>query len=288
MLKLVGDNPFHGVSHVSQERAINRGIEITQPKHAANILNISLESGAEGFMFSISNTTLAVLKILTKEYKWSNLNLYAITPAAGEFARTVGTSGGLEGIGRVTAKQMVFSGNLSAIFDGLRGIAAFNWENIMRSYFRNEISRVKRVSHQEISSLMLHEIVTDMALALGLQQLFVSYISLLAHYQITPGFESRNFVLLINRFKEWNIELSEVTVASPFNKVGFQMTPSQRECEQTLQSLGKSNVIAISTLAAGYLKPNEALSYVNSLNLKGAAIAVSNERQARETFRFLQ
>ena len=51
MLKLVGDNPFHGVSHLSQERATARGTEITNPTYAADLVRISLENGADGFMF---------------------------------------------------------------------------------------------------------------------------------------------------------------------------------------------------------------------------------------------
>jgi hypothetical protein len=47
--------------------------------------------------------------------------------------------------------------------------------------------------------------------------------------------------------------------------------------------------MAISVLAAGYLKPAEAIDYIASLrNVKGVAIGVSKERHAQETFKLIK
>jgi hypothetical protein len=51
----------------------------------------------------------------------------------------------------------------------------------------------------------------------------------------------------------------------------------------------ESNVIAISILAAGYLKPPEAIDYIATLpNIKGVAVGVSKEKHAHETFKLLK
>ena len=74
-----------------------------------------------------------------------------------------------------------------------------------------------------------------------------------------------------------------------FNKVGFQMVPSKKECEKALAQLPKPNVLAISILAAGYLKPPEAIDYIAQLpNIKGVAVGVSKEKHANETFKLLR
>jgi hypothetical protein len=286
MLKLVGDNPFNGVSHVSQERALARGHQIMEPHYAASLVKKSIESGADGFMFSITDSTLSIIKIFEKQKVGTKL--YAITPAAGEFARIMGPAGGLEGAAKAIMKQMILSGDIKAIFEGVTGVASMNWEPLMRSYIRYELSRIKRViSQSSVESIMLHEIVTDMALSLNISELFISYIEFVKGLKCTPGFETRNFVLLVDRFRDWGVDLNEVDIAAPFNSVGFQMNPSQQICEATLASLNNSNVIAISVLAAGYLTPNNAFEYIKKLNLKGVAIAVSNESQASETFKSL-
>ena len=63
-LLLVGDNPFQNISHLSQERARLRVEDPGAPKYAASLVVSSVENGAGGFMFSVSETTLAILKEL--------------------------------------------------------------------------------------------------------------------------------------------------------------------------------------------------------------------------------
>ena len=82
---LVGDNPFHGISHLSQQSVKNRGTEITRAKHASDIVKTSIENGANGFMFSVSETTLSILKMLPEKETKERLNLYALVPYAYEY-----------------------------------------------------------------------------------------------------------------------------------------------------------------------------------------------------------
>jgi hypothetical protein len=84
------------------------------------------------------------------------------------------------------------------------------------------------------------------------------------------------------------LEVEGAVVATPFNRVGFQMNPSREECEKTLRDLKKAVVVAISMLAAGYLRLPEAVDYITALpNLRGVAVGVSKEKHVRETFRIL-
>ena len=61
---LVGDNPFHGISHLSQERARVRPTETSSKRrtYAANLVQLSLENGADGFMFSVDEATLSIVR----------------------------------------------------------------------------------------------------------------------------------------------------------------------------------------------------------------------------------
>jgi hypothetical protein len=93
----------------------------------------------------------------------------------------------------------------------------------------------------------------------------------------------------VKKFREWNINLEETVIAAPFNKIGFQMNPSREECEKVLADMPKPNVLAISILAAGYLKPKEAIDYIANLpNIKGVAVGVSKESHAYETFKLIR
>ena len=289
-LLLVGDNPFHGISHLSQERARVRGEKVTHAEHAAELVVTSLENGANGFMFSVSDMTLSVLRVIRETGRRGRLRLHALVPYAYEYVR-LATQIGVSGLARRFVKQIAVSGNVRAIAMSLKGVMRTDPMALLKSYLVYEISRIKSSAGKQadLESVLLHEVITDMALALNLDWLFKSYVDFMLEQGIKPGFETRNFAYLVSKFGNWGMDFRETIIAAPFNKVGFQMNPSKTECENALASISEPNTIAMSILAAGYLGPSEAINYVANLpNLKGIAVGVSKERHARETFKLLK
>lgn len=289
-LLLVGDNPFQGISHLSQERARARGDEINHAEYAAHLVVTSIQNGASGFMFSVSDMTLSTLQAISKKMEDRCPTLYAIVPYAYEYVR-LATNLGTMGLAKRLAKQVALTGNVRAIMTGLQGIVKMDPVAFMKTYLFYEISRIKSSAgkRHHIDSVLFHEVITDMALALDLDWFFKSYVRFVGELGMRPGFETRNFAYLVNRFKKWDIDFSKITIATPFNKIGFQMNPSKTECERALAEVSESNIIAMSVLAAGYLKLPEATEYIERLsNVKGVVIGVSKEKHASETFRFLR
>ena len=284
---LVGDNPFQGVSHLSQNRARERGEKVADPKYGAELVRLSLENGADGFMFSISETTLSILRMLSKTGKTPKL--YAIAPAASDYVRLASRLG-TPGMAVYLAKQILVSRNTKAITSGLKGIIRQNPVSLMKAYLFYEIYRIKSATASAANPycFMLHEIVTDMALALNLSWVFRSYIDFMVGLKIKPGFETRNFPYLIDKCMKWGIDLDKITLVAPFNKVGFQMSPSKIDCERALINIPETEVVAMSVLASGYLKLPEAIDYINALpQLKGIVVGVSKEKHAHD-FRTLK
>ena len=277
---LVGDNPFQGVSHLSQGRARERGGEVTDPKYGAELVRLSLENGANGCMFSVSETTLSILKILSEN--GTPPRLYAIAPAASDFVR-LASQLGTPGLAAYLAKEIILSGNPKAIASGFKGVIRQDPVSLMKAYLFYEIHRIKLATAQSAKPycFMLHEIVTDMALALDFRWLFRSYIDFLFGLKIKPGFETRNFPYLIDKFVKWGLDLDKITLVAPFNKVGFQMNPSKIDCERALRSIPETEVLAMSVLASGYISLPEAIDYVNSMpQLKGVVVGVSKKNHA--------
>ena len=286
---LVGDNAFHGISHLSQQRARERSVKDnpSNVEYATQLVKLSLQNGANGFMFSVSDTTLSILKALDHDKK---PDLYAIVPYAYEYVRLATKVGGISGLAKRISRQIVFSRNIIAVVPNVIGLIKIDPSAFLKTYLVYEISRIKSAARKSanLKSVLLHEVITDMALALDLDKLFKSYIDFLLKSKIRPGFETRNFPYLVQKFKGWHIDMNNLIIASPFNKIGFQMNPSQAECEKALEEIPQAEIIAISILAAGYLKPMEAIDYVRGLpNANAIVVGVSNEQQARETFRLL-
>jgi len=290
-LLLVGDNPFHGISHLSQERSRTRGDTIGHADFAAGLVMLAVENGADGFMFTASETTLAILEAIRNKGTSKDLRLYPIVPYAYEYVRLATQLGGMSGLARNMAKRVIFSMNMRAMANGLNGVVRMDPAALLKTYVLYEISRIKSKAgrNARLESVLLHEIITEMALALDMDWLIKSYVDFMLKLGITPGFETRNFTYLVAKFRRWNVDFRKVVIATPFNKAGFQMNPSRLDCERALAVVPESNVVAMSILAAGYLKLPEAIEYVQTLsNLKGIVVGVSKERHARETFELLK
>jgi hypothetical protein len=289
-LLLVGDNPFHGISHMSEDRARARGSEISSAKYAADLVSNSLESGANGFMFSVSLTTLSALQIVCEKADNKSLELHAIVPYAYEYVR-IATHLGTLGLGKKLTKEILMSGNISAVVSGLKYVVTMDPVDLLKTYIKYEKKRIFSAigKKQKLTSILLHEVITDMVIALDLDWFVKSYIRFISKMGIKPGFETRNFSYLVNKFKDWEIDFSQIELVSSFNKVGFQMNPSKNSCEEALAAIPECEVIAMSILAAGYINLTEAADYVENLpNLKGLVVGVSKEKQALETFSFLR
>jgi len=288
---LVGDNPFHNISHLSQERTRLRDKTTVLPEHAADLIHLAVENGANGFMFSVSETTLSILKILKGRGEIEGLGLYGIVPYAYEYVKLATQVGGISGLAKRVGTRIVTSGNLRGMATGMTGFLKMDPQAIMKTYLSYEMGRMRSSAGKEgsIRCVLLHEVITDLALALNLSWLFRSYVDYLQKKKIKPGFNTVNFAYLVGRLKNWNIDLNEIVIAAPFNKIGFQMVPSKEHCERALHSFSEPSLIAISILAAGYLKLPEAVEYVASLpNIKGVAAGVSKAKHAQETFSMLR
>lgn len=286
---LVGDNAFHGISHLSQQRARERSTknDPSDVEYATRLVNLSLQNGADGFMFSVSETTLSILSSLDRDKKPV---LYAIVPYAYEYVRLATKAGGISGLAKHFSRRIVFSRNVIAVAPNMFGLLRANPSAFLNTYLIYELSRIKSTAgkHANLKSVLLHEVITDMALALDIDWFFKSYISFFSKSTIRPGFETRNYPYLVQKFKDWNIDMSKITIAASFNKVGFQMNPSKTECEYALHCSSGAQIVAMSILAAGYLKPLEALDYIQNLsNVNRVVIGVSNENQAKTTFQLL-
>ncbi|MGB9841298.1 MAG: hypothetical protein ACPLKZ_01085 [Candidatus Bathyarchaeales archaeon] len=287
---LVGDNPFHGISHLSQERTRNRGIALVNVEYFTNLLEIALRNGADGFMFSVSDVTLSILEALCKKRIVADFETYAIVPYAYEYVRLATQAGGLLGLGKKVIKDIILSGNVNAAILGTKGLLHTDITAFLETYLLYEISRIKTSIGRplKLNSILLHEVITEIALSLDLNWLITDYISFMRRLNISPGFETRNFAYLVRKFKEWKIDFNGLTIAAPFNKIGFQMNPSREECEKALLEVDGANIIGMSILAAGYFKPIETISYLGKLpNLNGVVVGVSKEQHARETFNLL-
>jgi len=284
---LIGDNPFTGVSHLSQVAGRER-VERLQLQGIMKVMEKAISSGATGYTFSTHPTNLQILKELKEAGTLhSTFDLYPVLPYAEGYVRLANEKGTI-GLVKDVLGKLPLSGKAKVLIEG--GLAATNFDAIqmLRAYVDMELTSYLSVKPKEgnLRTVLLHEIVTDLALSFEARQLFDSFMKYVGDkYDAKPGFVTRNFARFVSFFRDHDLPLERAVIMTPFNKIGFQMNPSKNACETCLSNLPEGEVIAISIFAGGYLGLDEATDYLRRLHgLSGVAVGVSTEQHAADTF----
>jgi hypothetical protein len=142
---------------------------------------------------------------------------------------------------------------------------------------------VAQYTNLNLKAIFLHDVVTDLVLGWDLPNIFEIYAEHVEKkYGAVPAFCTKNLPRLVECLKQTSIE--NPFIMASINKLGFQVNPSLEEFEHCLR-YNQLRLLAMSTLAAGYLKPKEAYEYLYSLPcVESAVVGVSTTTHAAETF----
>jgi hypothetical protein len=126
-------------------------------------------------------------------------------------------------------------------------------------------------------------VLTDLALAFDIPEVLELHdTEITKRFGARPGYATKNLPLLVERFARYGFQ--SPLVLAHVNKIGFGMNPSRDACERALASRGLE-VMAMGTLASGYLRPGEAYEYVFGLPaVQSVVVGVSTPAHAAETF----
>lgn len=281
---ILGHNQFIGVDHLSQDRARDRIERFSDTRKIYDIVKSFHDIGVTGMMLSTHPKAKVIMEAIGSDKELSqNLNLYPLVPYAQGYVRKVNEKGvigmvkdTLETASTGTKFKVILKGGLSVVRKDILGA--------LSTLIDIELLPFKGFN---VKAVFLHNILTDLGLSLRAKDLFeffIGYIS--SNYEVTPAFATMNFASLTKAFDEWGID--KPLIMASFNKIGFQMNPSREECEQCLRK-GNVEVLAMSTLAAGYLKPREAYEYLFSLpNINSVVVGASTREHLEETFKIIQ
>lgn len=283
---LIGDNPFNLVDHFSQERS-----RLRDPMNASDIaavIRCALESGATGFVFSSTRRVRAALSAMREDGKNREFGLYPVFPDAYELARSASEGGVVQVAKELMAGSSLFR-KTETMLDAGTALLRTDAVKLLRTYLRAELSSLRRIVPAEgrVKAVFLHEILTELIVSFKLDGFLHSYVDFIQdEYHALPGVVTRNFPSFVRFVSDGGF--GELAVLTPFNKAGFQMNPSRRDCEESLVNAKSLHVIAMSVMAGGYLSLSESIDYLMSLSTKiSCVVGVRSEDHARETFSYL-
>jgi len=278
---LLGDNPFIGVSHLAHEKAREEQSEATI-ENKVRVIEAAVEGGATGFTFSTHSSNLELLKYLSENRPElaKKLNYYILVPYAAKYVREATTTGTEQLV------KKVFAGNLN-----YRNIQYALWPtptNLIKMFLEAELKEYLAVL-PNIKAILLHEVLTELITAFNLGQVVKELAKHFSRKGLGFGLETRN-IKSTKRFLEDN-EILVDYLMTPLNPLGYQMTPTKEEAEESVKKLAMKGVkiIAINVLASGVVKLNDSLNYLSQFReyIFAVAAGTSKSWRALETFKTL-
>ena len=140
-----------------------------------------------------------------------------------------------------------------------------------------------------VKVILLQNIITDLLLGYEVKDIFFEYCEhVRKRYGAAPGLITQNLPLLKQKLEQWGIE--DVVICSSFNKIGYLMSPdieSYISCVKANDS-SKYQIWAMSTLASGAIKPEDAFNFINQQDIQSVVFGASSKKHIEHTLSLIE
>lgn len=278
---VLGHNQFFGVDHLSSQRGAERAAYFADVRNVLTVIRLAHRAGATGLMLSTHPRAIAVCDALRNDEELrTNLQIVPLLPYAQKYVTRANEKGMVRAVtGTLTDASM--RDRLGLGIDFARTVLRRDPIDMVRALIRLELRMFRRL---HVPVVFLHDAISDLLLALGAPKVFDVYRrTLYKRFGSTAGVATKNLPLLLERFSTWGLETP--VVLTHVNKVGFHVNPSLREHEQCLRN-ESLQIMAMGTLASGYLNPIEAADYIRQFSsIRSVVVGTSSATHVTETFR---
>lgn len=251
---LFGDNQFFAVNHLSDERSRAQAVRFKDNSAIIDVLDTAMDLGINTFMCTTHDRIAAVCEQMRQNpEKYKDFKFHPCMPYAHKYANAV-TELGILG----TLKAYI-PGNILAVASKA-GIAYMkkDYPSLMELLVDAEIKMFKGMNTPVI---FLQNVIVDLLLGLGMDEIIKHYADYIKKgYNAEPGFITMNLPRMVDLCER--LDIKNPIICSSINKIGFRMSNSIEEYEEYLNSDREFRPIAMQVLAAGALKPEEAIEYV--------------------------
>jgi hypothetical protein len=254
---ILGDNPFFGINHASEERARAAAIRFRDAAAIIEVLDGARERGVDALMCTTHERMAEVAAHARRNpTAYAGFDFYPCMPYAHKYANAVTEEGMLGALRRF----MPDAGGIGAVVRGGVAAARKDLATVIRILIDTEM-RPFEGTHTPF--VFLQNIVTDLLLGLGLNDglaVFADHVR--SRYGAEPGFITMNLPLLSETLA--GIGIDEPLVCANINAAGFRMCGGE-DAYRSVIGAGRGRTIAMSVFASGGLAPRPALEYVRSI-----------------------
>lgn len=272
---LFGDNQFFAVNHASDEKSRAQAIRFKDDRAIIQVLDQAIDLGINTFMCTTHDRIANVCDHLrANPAKYADFRIYPCMPYAHKYANAV-TELGIAG----TIKQYV-PGNVFSTF-AKGGFAFLNKDfiKLMELLIDAEMKMFKGI---QTPVIFIQNVLVDMILGLKMFEVFKEYDAYIRKkYQAEPGYISMNMPALLDALNSVGIE--NPIICSSINKIGFRMSGGIEIYEKYLNEK-EFRPIAMQVLAAGALRPKEAIEYLGKFpKIESVLFGASSQSHIKET-----
>jgi hypothetical protein len=272
---IYGDNQFFAVNHLSDEKSRAQSIRFKDDAAIIKVLDDAIDLGINTFMCTTHGRIANICDHMRSHpNKYKDFKFFPGMPYAHKYANAVTELGVMGSI-----KQFI-PGNIFSTF-AKGGVAFLNndFGKLMELLIDAEMKMFKGLNTPVI---FIQNVVVDMILGLkmyGVFKEFHAYIQ--TKYNAEPGYITMNLPALVTALE--NVGIYNPIVCASINKIGFRMSGGKEVYEKCLEEK-QVRVIAMQVLAAGALKPKEAIEYVSKLpNIESILFGASSKSHIKET-----
>jgi len=272
---LLGDNQFFAVNHLSDEKSREQAIRFKDDATIIRVLDQAREVGINTFMCTTHDRIANICDhIRANSDKYKGFKMYPCLPYAHKYANAV-TELGIVG----TIKQYV-PGNIFSTF-AKGGIAYLSKDfiGLMEIFIDAELKMFKGI---DTPVIFIQNVLVDMILGLKMYDVFKEYdLYIRKKYKAEPGYITMNLPALLDALNSVGIE--NPIICSSINKIGFRMSGGKDIYEKYLTEK-KFRPIAMQVLAAGALRPKEAIEYLGKFpKIESVLFGASSKSHILET-----
>lgn len=272
---LFGDNQFFAVNHSSDEKSRAQAIQFKDDAAIIRVLDQALDAGINTFMCTTHDRIGNICNHMrANPSKYADFNIFPCMPYAHKYANAV-TELGIAG----TIKQYV-PGNVFSTF-AKGGVAFLNKDfiKLMKLLIDAEMKMFNGINTPVI---FIQNVLVDMILGLKMYEVFQEYDAYIRKkYNAEPGYITMNMPALLDALNSLGIE--NPIICSSINKIGFRMSGGIELYEKYLNEK-QFRPIAMQVLAAGALRPKEAIEYLGQFpQIESVLFGASSKSHIQET-----
>jgi len=281
-----GDNQFFGINHMSQDKSQQLAEHFFDIKKIFRVYDNAIESGIMGIMLNSNQRAPEICDYFKKnKFKYDIINWYPSIPYPHKYANIVAEKGIFPAIHEIIFSNNTASGLIGMIAKGGTAIVFKDLIKLMQLLIDIEIKMFKGLNMKVI---FLQNVITDLMLGYGIKEIFEEYCEYVKKkYNVLPGLITLNLPYCLYKLEEWGIK--DVVVCSSINKIGFTMSPNVAAYEEVIyrNDNTKYQIMAMSTLASGAIKPKEAYEYINRQNIQSVVFGASSKVHIEETVKLI-